>query len=55
MKHVSILVPETAVIEAVADPRYLFSAVNHFLAAAGKEPLFEVKLVGTRAQQRIPG
>jgi len=50
MKHISILVPETAVIEAVADPRYLFTAVNQFMAAAGKEPLFEVKLVAMKRE-----
>ncbi len=53
MKHVCILVPETAVIEAVADPRYLFSAVNQFLAAAGRAPLFEVKLVAVRRETRL--
>ena len=45
MKNVSILVPETAVIEAVADPHYMFRAVNEFLQTAGKEPLFEIQLV----------
>lgn len=53
MKHVSILVPETAVIEAIADPRYLFSAVNQFLAAAGKEPLFEIQLVGFKREVKL--
>lgn len=46
MKNVSILVPETAVVEAVADPHYMFTAVNQFLQVAGKRPLFDVKLVG---------
>lgn len=46
MKHISILVPETAVVEAVADPRYLFTVVNQFLEAAGRAPLFTVQLVG---------
>ncbi len=46
MKNVSILVLETAVIEAVADPHYMFRAVNEFLQAAGKDPLFEIQLVG---------
>lgn len=46
MKRVSILVPESAVIEAVADPQYMFSAANQFLQANGQEPLFDVKLVG---------
>ena len=46
MKNVTILVPETAVIEAVADPLYMFKAVNQFLQASGKAPLFKVELVG---------
>jgi transcriptional regulator GlxA family with amidase domain len=55
MKHVSILVPETAVIEAVADPRYLFTAVNRFLEEAGKTPLFEVELVGVSKEMKLEG
>ena len=46
MKNVATLVPETAVIEAVADPQYLFKAVNQFFAASGKEVFFKVQLVG---------
>ena len=46
MKTVSILVPESAVLEAVADPRYMFTAVNQFLQTSGKPPLFQVQLVG---------
>lgn len=42
MKRVSILVPELSVMQAIADPQYLFSAVNQFMLASGKEPLFEV-------------
>ena len=48
MKNVSILVPESSVMQAIADPQYLFSAVNHFLAASGKKPLFNVELVGAK-------
>ncbi len=46
MKNVSILVPESSVMQAVADPRYLFISVNQFLASMGRNPLFEVQLVG---------
>ena len=46
MKKISILVPESAVMQAIADPQYMFSAANQFLVAAGKKPLFEVELVG---------
>jgi transcriptional regulator GlxA family with amidase domain len=53
MKHVSILVPETAVIEAIADPRYMFTAVNQFLEAAGKPALFQVELVGIKKEMKL--
>lgn len=53
MKHVSILVPETAVIEAIADPRYLFTAVNQFLMVSGKAPLFNVELVGLSKEIKL--
>lgn len=53
MKNVSILAPETAVIEAIADPRYMFNAVNQFLAANGKQPLFNVEVVGTKREIRL--
>lgn len=46
MKHVSILVPETAVTAAIVDPRYMFTAVNEFFKSAGHEPFFKVQLVG---------
>lgn len=53
MKTIAILVPETAVIEAVADPNYMFRAVNQFLQASGREPLFDVKLVGTKKEVKL--
>jgi transcriptional regulator GlxA family with amidase domain len=53
MKHISILVPETAVIEAIADPRYLFTAVNQFLMAAGKPALFNVQLVAMKKETKL--
>ncbi|HMS65623.1 MAG TPA: helix-turn-helix domain-containing protein [Ignavibacteria bacterium] len=46
MKNISILVLESAVIEAIADPQYLFKAVNQFLVVSGKPALFKVQLVG---------
>ena len=46
MKNITILVPETAVVESVADPRYMFTAVNEFLKSAGKDPVFTVQFVG---------
>jgi transcriptional regulator GlxA family with amidase domain len=48
MKNVSILVPESSVMQAIADPQYLFTAVNRFLTVSGKEELFDVQLVGAK-------
>jgi transcriptional regulator GlxA family with amidase domain len=53
MKNVSILIPETAVIEAIADPHYMFKAVNQFLISAGKRPLFNVKLVALTPEVKL--
>ncbi|MFA7273931.1 MAG: helix-turn-helix domain-containing protein [Crocinitomicaceae bacterium] len=53
MKKVTILIPETAVIEAIADPHYMFKAVNQFLIAMGKEPLFQVQLVGLSQEVKL--
>lgn len=50
MKHVSILVPQEAVLAAIFDPKYMFSAVNQFLAGAYEEPAFEIELVGLTKQ-----
>ena len=45
--------PESSVMQAVADPQYLFTAVNQFLIAAGKAPLFEVELVGAKKEVKL--
>lgn len=46
MKKIFILVPETGVPSGITGPRYLFNMANYFLQKAGKEPIFDVKLVG---------
>ena len=53
MKKVSILVPESSVMQAIADPQYLFSAVNQFLVVSGKQPLFQVRLVGAKKEIKL--
>ncbi len=53
MKRVSILVPEQSVMQAIADPQYLFSAVNQFMAVSGKKPLFDVQLVGLKKEVKL--
>ncbi len=53
MKYVAILALETAVVEAVADPRYMFTAINEFLKSEGKQPMFNVQLVGLTKEIKL--
>ena len=53
MKHVSILVPESAVLAAIDDPRHVFSQVNSFAKAAGKLPVFDINFVGLSNEVRL--
>lgn len=55
MKIVSILVPETVILAGIVDPRYMFTAVNEFLGAAGKSPMFKVQLVGLTKEVKVNG
>jgi len=53
MKIISILVPESSFMQAIADPQYLFSSLNHFLVSSGKKPLFNVQLVGLKKEVKL--
>jgi transcriptional regulator GlxA family with amidase domain len=53
MKHISILVPESALLANVEGPRQLFSCVNDFLARLRKPPIFEVQLVGISKETKF--
>jgi len=53
MKNVIILVPETAVPNAVFGPQYMFSAVNDFFKEAGHEPFFNVELIGLTKEVQL--
>ncbi len=53
MKNISILVPESAVLAAISDPLYMFTAVNQFLESAGKPALFNVQLVGLSKEIKL--
>ncbi len=55
MKKISILVPESAVMEAISNPRYCFTAVNMFFQSRGMPPIFEVELVGATPEVRLNG
>jgi transcriptional regulator GlxA family with amidase domain len=53
MKHVSILVPNEAVLASITDPNYMFSAVNDFLEKAGKQRVFNIQLVGLTKEVKL--
>ncbi len=40
-------------MQAIADPQYCFAAVNQFLTLSGREPLFEVQLVGLKKEVQL--
>jgi transcriptional regulator GlxA family with amidase domain len=53
MKHVSILVPERAVLAAIDDPRHVFSMVNSFFEQVEKPAVFDIKLVGLAREVKL--
>ena len=53
MKNISILVLETAVTTSIMDAQYMFSAVNGFFSSSGREPYFDVKLVGLTKEVKL--
>jgi transcriptional regulator GlxA family with amidase domain len=57
MKHISILVPKGAVaLGCIEGPHKLFALVNDFLKSMGRQPAFNVQLVGmTNEAQRYEG
>ncbi|MGD9928423.1 MAG: GlxA family transcriptional regulator [Mangrovibacterium sp.] len=55
MKTIYILVAESSVIQAIADPQYCFEAVNQFLVRGGQKPVFQVELVGIRSEISLTG
>lgn len=55
MKHVSILVPEGAILGSLEGTRQLLTQVNGFYQQQGKAPLFDVKLVGLKNTTRLSG
>jgi transcriptional regulator GlxA family with amidase domain len=53
MKHISVLVPRGALLGSVEGPRQVFSEVNDYFLSIGKEPLFEVQLVGLSKETKL--
>ncbi len=55
MKHISILVPQGAILGSLEGTRQLFTQVNEFLKARGQFPLFKVELVGLTRETALSG
>lgn len=53
MKNVAIIVPQSSVLQAIADPQYCFSAVNQFMEMAGQKSLFNVMLIGATPEIKL--
>lgn len=53
MKRVSVVVTHKAIIAAIGNTRYMFGMVNEFLKSSGKQPLFDVKLVGLTHERAL--
>jgi transcriptional regulator GlxA family with amidase domain len=53
MKHISILVPNEAVMASIVDPSTMFNGVNDFLEIAGRPKFFKVQLVGLSEQVKL--
>ena len=55
MKHISILVPEGAILGSLEGSRQLFTQVNGLLKSRGEPPAFNVQLVGLSYETRLTG
>jgi transcriptional regulator GlxA family with amidase domain len=55
MKHISILVPQGAMLANIEGPRQLFQCVNQYFAMDGKEPMVTAQLVGISNETKLRG
>ena len=53
MKHVSILIPNEAVLCSIVDARTMFTGANEFLEAADKDAVFQVQLIGLTKEMKF--
>jgi transcriptional regulator GlxA family with amidase domain len=53
MKHISVLIPESSVMQAIADPQYCFTTVNRFMKMTGDDDVFNVELVGLKKKTKL--
>jgi len=55
MKHISILVPEGAILGSLEGSRQLLTQVNEFFKFKGAPPIFKVQLVGLSRETKLCG
>jgi transcriptional regulator GlxA family with amidase domain len=55
MKHISILVPQGAILGSLEGSRQLFTQVNQFMNDRGANPLFKVQLIGLSKEAKLVG
>ncbi len=55
MKHISILVPEGAILGSLEGSRQLLTQVNSFFAMRGAPPVFDVQLIGLNNNTKLSG
>jgi transcriptional regulator GlxA family with amidase domain len=55
MKHVAILIPNEAVLASIVDARTIFTGANDFLQAMGRQPVFDVQMVGLAKEVKVHG
>ncbi|WPV01518.1 helix-turn-helix domain-containing protein [Mucilaginibacter sp. cycad4] len=55
MKHVAILIPNEAVLASIVDARTIFTGANDFLQSMGKQPVFDVQMVGLSKEVKVHG
>ena len=55
MKHISILVPEGAILGSLEGSRQLLTQVNEFFRFKGADPIFNVQLVGLKRETKLCG
>src|SRR5580765_3313011 len=53
MVNVSILVLRNAVLASIADSNHVFAMVNEFLKKSGRQPVFNVQLVGLSKEVKL--
>jgi transcriptional regulator GlxA family with amidase domain len=55
MRHITILVPQGAILGSIEGPRQVLTEVNKFLKNTGRAPVFDVQLAGLAKEVRVAG